>query len=24
VDHAIEAAAEIRQVLGGSPPPFPT
>jgi serine/threonine protein kinase len=24
VDHAIEAASEIRQVLGGSPPPFPT
>jgi hypothetical protein len=24
VDHAIEAAAEIRQVLGSSPPPFPT
>jgi hypothetical protein len=24
VDHAIEAAAEIRQALGGSPPPFPT
>ncbi len=24
VDHAIEAASEIRQALGGSPPPFPT
>ena len=24
VDHAIEAAAEVRQALGGSPPPFPT
>ena len=23
VDHAIEAAAEVRQALGGSPPPFP-
>jgi serine/threonine protein kinase len=24
VDHAIEAASEIRQALGGSPPPFPS